>query len=582
MIFIVKNGIISYNSKQYNYNNERIISYMDNTRMAQLLFKNIEKTPEDYEKLYPERKLSEGAKVTRFAPSPTGFLHIGSLFAAFVSQRAAKATDGIFYLRIEDTDKKREVENGVTGIVTGLNEFGIVPDEGMLNETDEKGSYGPYIQSKRTSIYQSYVKSLVEQGMAYPCFMTEEEIAAVREKQEKEKKLPGIYGEFAKYRDITVEEAQRRIENGEEYVVRLKSPGKPDGKVSFKDGVKGKIEMPENILDIVLLKKDGTPTYHFAHAVDDHLMHTTDVTRGDEWISSTPIHLQLFRVLGFKAPKYSHISPIMKEDSETGGKRKLSKRKDPEAAVSFYSEAGYPKEAVLEYLMTIANSNYEDWKIANPTLKLDEFKFTFGKMSKAGALFDLLKLNDISKNYISILSAEKVFDKTIKWSEEYDKELYSILSDDEDYAKSIFAIERGNAKPRKDIAKWSDVKDYIAYFYHEMWDRKRDLPDNLSNGDMLDILESYKDVYDADGSAEEWFPALRTMAESMGYAKTPKLYKKTPELFKGHVGDVAGVIRAAVTGRRNTPDLYEIMQVLGADEVIKRIDETIEMLRGMD
>lgn len=551
---------------------------MDNKQMAQLLFPRIDKTPADYEAMYPERNLPEGARVTRFAPSPTGFLHFGSLFAAFVSQKAAKASGGIFYLRIEDTDKKREVENGISGMVNGLKDFGIIPDEGMLNETEEKGEYGPYIQSKRTPIYQAYVKSLVEQGLAYPCFMTEEEISAVRERQEAEKELPGIYGDYAKYRGISYEEAKAKIDAGEEYVVRLLSPGKPDGKVSFKDAVKGKIEMPENILDVVLLKKDGTPTYHFAHAVDDHLMRTTDVTRGDEWISSAPIHLQLFRVLGFKAPRYAHISPIMKEDAETGGKRKLSKRKDPEAAVSYYSSVGIPKEAVLEYLLTIANSNYEDWKLANKNADPSEFTFSLSKMSKAGALFDLVKLTDISKNYISTLSAEEVYDKATEWAQTNDEVLYRLLTEDENYAKSIFAIERGNAKPRKDIAKWDEVKNYIAYFYDELWDRKRDMPENISNEDIRLILETYEKLYDHDAPAENWFPTLRDMAESMGYAKTPKLYKKTPELFKGHVGDVAGVIRAAVTGRRNTPDLYEIMQTLGRDEVMKRISEAIGMI----
>ncbi len=548
--------------------------------MAQLLFPDITKTPDDYEKEYPNRDLPEGAKVTRFAPSPTGFLHIGSLFAAFVSQRAAKATDGVFYLRIEDTDKKREVENGVTGMVEGLNDFGIYPDEGMIDEVNSKGAYAPYIQSKRTPIYQAYVKALVEQGMAYPCFMTEEEISAVREKQEHEKVLPGIYGEYAKYRDITPEEAKKLIDEGREYVVRLKSPGKPDGKVSFKDAVKGTIEMPENILDVVLLKKDGTPTYHFAHAVDDHLMHTTDVTRGDEWISSAPIHLQLFRVLGFKAPRYAHISPIMKEDAETGGKRKLSKRKDPEAAVTYYKETGFPKEAVLEYLMTIANSNFEDWRRANAAAPLDEFKFSLSKMSKAGALFDLVKLNDISKNYISTLDKETVYNEAVEWAKDYNKKLYDILTADEEYAKTIFGIERGNAKPRKDIAKWSDIEDYIAYFYNDIWDRQRDFAENVSNADAIEIIEEYKKLYDPAAPSEDWFPTVRDMAEKLGFAKAPKEYKKNPDMYKGHVGDVAGVIRVAATGRRNTPDLCEILHTLGADEVEKRFDEAIKILKG--
>lgn len=545
--------------------------------MAELLFGNITKTPEDYESMYPKRNLGEGAVVTRFAPSPTGFLHFGGLFAAFIEKTAARTSNGIFYLRIEDTDKKREIENGVSFIVKGLDDFGIEIDEGMLSETEEKGVYGPYTQSKRTEIYQSFVKSLVEKGLAYPCFMTEEELAQIREKQESEKLLPGVYGKFAKYRDISVEEAEKRIKNGDEYVVRLKSPGSEDKRVKFKDVIKGEIEMPENILDVVLLKKDGTPTYHFAHAVDDHLMRTTHVIRGDEWISSVPIHLQLFYVLGFKAPKYAHISPIMKE--ENGGKRKLSKRKDPEAAVSFYDKAGYPSGAVWEYLMTLANSNYEDWRIANPKEDIESFKFTFSKMSKAGALFDIVKLNDVSKNYISTLNAEEVYDLVTAWAKDNNEKLYTLLVDDEEYAKSIFAIERGNAKPRKDIAKWEDVENYVSYFYGELWDRKRDFADNLSNADMIEIIEKYKEVYDENSTADEWFPTLREMAVELGYAKSPKDYKKEPEAYKGHVGDAAGVIRAAVTGRRNTPDLYEILQVLGKDEVIRRFDEAIELLK---
>lgn len=549
-----------------------------NKQMAELLFGDITKTPEDYEKMYPERNLEEGAVVTRFAPSPTGFLHFGGLFAAFIEKTAAKTTNGVFYLRIEDTDKKREVENGVSLIVKGLNDFGIDIDEGMISETEEKGVYGPYIQSKRTQIYKAYVKSLVEKGLAYPCFMTEDELSKIREKQESEKKLPGIYGEYAKYRDITVGEAEKRIKNGDEYVVRLKSPGQEDKRIKFKDVIKGEIEMPENILDVVLLKKDGTPTYHFAHVVDDHLMRTTHVIRGDEWISSVPIHLQLFWLCGLKAPKYAHISPIMKE--ENGGKRKLSKRKDPEAAVDYYSSVGYPKGAIWEYLMTLANSNYEDWRLANKDADIEEFKFSFKKMSKAGALFDMVKLSDVSKNYISKLSAEEVYDMVTDWAQANNEKLYKLLVNDEEYAKSIFAIERGNAKPRKDIASWSDVENYVSYFYSELWDRELDFADNLSKDDMIEILEHYRDVYNENDSAEDWFPRVRDMAVTLGYAKAPKEYKKNPDDYKGHVGDVSGVIRVAATGRRNTPDLYEILQVLGNDEVLKRFDEAIDKLRG--
>lgn len=550
---------------------------MDNKKLAQLLFPNITNTPEDYENKYPKRNLPAGAKVTRFAPSPTGFLHIGGLFAAFISERAARKTGGVFYLRIEDTDKKREVENGVEGIVKGLQNFGIKIDEGMMTETDSIGNYGPYTQSRRREIYQTYCKSLVEKGYAYPCFCTAEELDVVRKEQEQNKKNPGYYGEFAKCRNLSYEEIEQRIKDGMPYVVRLKSPGSEDTRIKFDDAIKGEIEMPENVQDIVLLKTDGIPTYHFAHAVDDHLMGTTDVIRGDEWISSAPIHLQLFEILGFDAPRYAHISPIMKEDAETGGKRKLSKRKDPEAAVTFYHETGYPKEAVLEYLMTIANSNYEEWRTENPDADRDSFDFKLSNMSKAGALFDLVKLNDISKNYISRLDKDTVFESTLEWAEKYNPDFAKVLSADREYAVKIFGIERGNEKPRKDIAKWQDTVYYTDYFYNSP--TEYEWAENLTKTDMADILANYKNVYSADETSDEWFPKVRAMAEEMGYAKAPKLYKKNPDDFKGHVGDVASVIRVAVTGRRNTPDLYEIMQVLGYEEVIKRIDAAIESLK---
>ena len=550
---------------------------MDNKRLAELLFGDITKTPEDYENAYPKRDLKDGAKVTRFAPSPTGFLHIGGLFAAFVSHLAAKRSGGVFFLRIEDTDKKREVENGVTGIVQGLRNFGIEIDEGMLTETESIGNYGPYTQSMRKEIYQTYAKSLVEKGLAYPCFCTAEELDEIRKNQEEKKQNPGYYGEFAKCRDLTLEEIEEKINAGMPYVLRLKSPGDESKRISFNDAIKGEIEMPENVQDIVLLKTDGIPTYHFAHAIDDHLMGTTDVIRGDEWISSAPVHLQLFEILGFKAPQYAHIAPVMKEDEETGGKRKLSKRKDPEAAVTYYHESGYPKEAVLEYLLTIANSNFEEWRMANPDLSKDEFEFSLSNMSKAGALFDLMKLNDISKNYICKLTKEEVYDLTLLWAEISNPEFAKLLSDNKDYAVSIFGIERGNEKPRKDIAKWEDTVDYCAYFFKKP--ESYEWAENIGKADVIEILETYKTVYDKNETAEEWFPKVRDMAESLGYAKAPKMYKKDPDSFKGHVGDVATAIRIAVTGRRNSPDLYEIIQVLGYDEFLSRIDLAIDNLR---
>ena len=550
---------------------------MDNNKLAELLFSDIKKTPADYEAKYPKRNLQEGACVTRFAPSPTGFLHIGGLFAAFVGERTAKKSGGVFYLRIEDTDKKREVENGVTGIVKGLADFGIEIGEGMVTETESIGNYGPYMQSQRKEIYQAYCKDLVKRGLAYPCFCSAEELDQIRQQQEKNKQNPGYYGEFAKCRNLSFEEIEEKIKSGESYVLRLKSPGKEDNRIQFCDAIKGEIEMPENVQDIVLLKTDGIPTYHFAHAVDDHLMRTTDVIRGDEWISSAPIHLQLFDILGFDAPRYAHISPIMKEDQETGGKRKLSKRKDPEAAVSYYHEVGYPKEAVLEYLLTIANSNFEEWRTANPDLNIDDFDFKLSNMSKAGALFDLMKLNDISKNYICTLKKEEVFDRTLSWAETYCTDFAELLKNNKDYAIKIFGIERGNEKPRKDIAKWQDTVEYTKYFFEEP--KEFEWQENLSKEDMIEILTEYKSVYNEAETAEEWFPKVREMAEKLGYAKAPKMYKKNPDDFKGHVGDVASVIRVAVTGRRNTPDLYEIIQVLGYSEFIKRIERAISLLK---
>ncbi|MBR4723622.1 MAG: glutamate--tRNA ligase [Clostridia bacterium] len=550
---------------------------MDNERLAELLFSDIEKIPADFEAKYRERSLPAGARVTRFAPSPTGFLHIGGLFAAFVGERTAKRSGGVFYLRIEDTDKKREVENGVAGIVKGLADFGITIDEGMINESESVGDYGPYMQSRRKEIYRTYCKDLVKRGLAYPCFCTEEEIDAIRKEQERRKQNPGYYGEFAKCRNLSYEEIEENIKSGKPYVVRLKSAGDENKRIKFDDAIKGEIEMPENVQDIVLLKTDGIPTYHFAHAVDDHLMRTTDVIRGDEWISSAPIHLQLFEVLGFDCPRYAHISPIMKEDIETGGKRKLSKRKDPEAAVSYYHEAGYPKEAVLEYLLTIANSNFEEWRAQNPSAKRDDFDFKLSNMSKAGALFDLMKLNDISKNYICTLPKEEVFERTLAWASAYNKDFAELLNSNKDYALKIFGIERGNEKPRKDIAKWEDTVEYTKYFFREP--ENFEWQENLEKEDMIEILTEYKKVYNEFETQEEWFPKVREMAERLGYAKAPKMYKKNPDDFKGHVGDVASVIRVAVTGRHNTPDLYEIIQVLGYDEFIKRIDRAISLLK---
>ena len=430
-----------------------------------------------YEEKYPRRDLKEGAIVTRFAPSPTGFVHIGGLYQSLIAKKLAKQTDGVFFLRIEDTDQKREVENGVVNIINSLKDFGLEPDEGMISETEEKGNYGPYKQSERKEIYQAYAKYMISQGKAYPCFCTPEEGEELRKKQEDAKVRPGYYGVWAKCRHLTIEEMAEKIKNGESYIIRFKSPGREDIKIKHKDVIKGNVEFPENDQDIVIIKADGLPTYHFAHAVDDHLMGTTLVIRGDEWLSSVPLHLQLFYELGFKAPKYAHIAPIMKNDN--GNKRKLSKRKDEEAAVSYYEEQGIPEEAVKEYLLNIANSTFENWRRANPDKDISEFQLQINKMSVSGALFDMVKLLDVGKTVISKFTAEKVYEEALKWAKRHDSELEKVLGDKE-YSLKVFGIERSNKKPRKDIAKWSDVKDNIEYMYDELfYSKKQDYPYQL-------------------------------------------------------------------------------------------------------
>ena len=544
--------------------------------LADLIFPNA-KEISYYEEKYPERNLKEGAVVSRFAPSPTGFVHIGGLYQALVAKEMTKKTDGIFFLRVEDTDQKREIENGVTGIVNSLKDFDILPDEGMVTETEEKGSYGPYKQSLRKEIYQAYAKYLLEQGKAYPCFCTTEEVEEIRKKQEAAKIRPGYYGVWAKCRNLTVEEAAEKIKNGENYIIRFKSPGREDRKIKHHDIIKGNVDFPENDQDIVIIKADGLPTYHFAHAVDDHLMRTTHVIRSDEWLSSVPLHLQLFHELGFKAPKYAHISPIMKNDN--GNKRKLSKRKDPEAAVSYYKEEGIPVNAVKEYLLNIANSTFENWRRANPDKSLDEFDFNLNKMSVSGALFDMVKLLDIGKTVISKMSAEDVYEKALEWSKEYDKELEEMLQDKE-YSLKVFGIERGNKKPRKDISKWADVKNSIIYMYDNKFlnnDISYEYGKISDKEEINKLLKSYiEEYFDISDDKETWFNKIKDLSEKYDYAREVKEFKANPENYPGHVGDVSTVLRVALTGRQNTPDMYEIMKVLGKDSVINRLNQAIK------
>ncbi len=545
----------------------------DNIALANLLLPNIDKTPEYYENLYPVRNLPEGARVVRVAPSPTGYLHLGTLFAALVNRITATSSGGVFFTRIEDTDKKREIEGGIENIIDGLNRFGITIDEGFFSGTNQRGDYGPYQQSLRAEIYQTYVKDLIIKGYAYPCFCTAEELEAVREIQESQKIRTGYHGKWAKHRDITFEEAKALIDEGKPFVIRLKSPGNEENKVIFEDGIKGKIEMPENDEDFVLLKSDGIPTYHFAHAIDDHLMHTTHVMRGDEWISSVPKHIQLFKLLGFKLPKFAHISPIMKLDN--GAKRKISKRKDPEAAVHFFAEQGFPSENVIEYLMTIAASDFEDWRRCNPTASYKDFKFNLKKMSVSGALFDEVKLLDVSKNRICLLSSEQVYDYVTAWGAEFDKGFYEILTKDPEYTKAVFAIDRDVPKPRKDIAKWNEVKDYFSYMFDELYTPDFTLPENISKEDAIAFLNEYKAVYSDTDDKQTWFNKIKEIAPKLNFASETKEYKANPDAYKGHAGDLSTVLRIAITGRRNTPDLCSIMQVLGKDKCVERIENAI-------
>ncbi len=536
--------------------------------LAELLFPNINKTRDYYEKLYPERNLKEGAMVTRFGPSPTGFVHMGSLFGSFIDSIYAKQSGGVFFLRIEDTDQKRSVENGIEGIFSDLNNFDIIPDE----STVVGGNYGPYIQSERAEIYQTYVKDLIINGLAYPCFMTEEELAAIREEQEINKVRTGVYGIYAADRDLSLEEIKTKLANKEEYVIRLKSPGNPKNTIELNDLIKGKMKFPENDEDFVLLKKDGIPTYHFAHAIDDHLMHTTHVIRGDEWVSSVPKHIQLFNILGFKMPYFCHHAPITKKDEETGTIRKLSKRKDPEAAVSYYDEVGIPIEAVKLYLATILNSNFEEWYLQNTDKSFKDFKFTFDKMAVGGTSFDLEKLTNIAKTYFSRKSGEEVFEETLIWANKHDPEYAQILESNKQLMIDFLNIEKDSERPRKDIAKYSDVKEEFSYAVDSLF--KAEAYSKLESEKTYDssLITNYvKNVLNLEVTNEEWFTAIKEFSSNNGYAASPKDYKKNPENYKGHVGDVCEAIRVIVTGRTKSPDLFSIMKILGKDKIIERI-----------
>lgn len=548
---------------------------MDYNKLAELLFPNTENDTQVFETMYPKRKLPNGAKVTRLAPSPTGFIHLGNLFSAFADERLAHKSGGVFYLRIEDTDDKRYVEGAVETIIGVLEYFNIKFDEGAGIDGD-KGIYKPYHQSRRAEIYQSYVKQLVATGFAYPCFLTEEEISEIRKKQEAVKANPGIYGEWAVCRNLSFEEIEEKLKAGTPYVIRLKSKGDADAApdqvrtVSINDAVRGELIMPENTMDIVILKATGIPTYHFAHVVDDHLMRTTHVIRGEEWLSSLPIHVELFELMGWELPIYCHTAHLMKMD-EGGKKRKLSKRKDPELSLDYYRQDGYFPQAVREYLMTVLNSNFEEWRIANPDADVEEFEFSAEKMSSSGALFDLVKLHDVCKDVLVKLPADEIFDFMTDWAEKYRSELYPIFAENREYIMKILDIGRNGDKPRKDLIYASQIFEFIKYFFDEYFVIEDKLPENVPQEDVKPILEGYLARYNHSDDRSEWFDKIRMLAVELGYAAKPKDFKKNPGIYKGHVGDVSTVIRLAITGRTQSPDIWEIQNILGEERTASRV-----------
>ena len=546
---------------------------MNYAQLAELLFPNIEKTPAEIEAMYPARVLPEGAKVTRLGPSPTGFIHLGNLYGAFVDERLAHQSGGVFYLRIEDTDDKRYVEGAVEIIINSLKFFGINFDEGAGLDGDT-GAYGDYTQSKRGPIYQSFAKKLVAEGKAYPCFLTEDEIAEIRAGQEAAKVNPGIYGQYAKHRDLTMEEIEANIASGKPYVIRLKSQGNPDQtgddvkKFAVEDAIRGTLEMPENFMDVIILKATGIPTYHFAHVVDDHLMRTTHVVRGAEWLPSLPIHVELFQALGWEVPIYCHTAQLMKLDEE-GNKRKLSKRKDPELSLDYYRNQGYHPAAVREYLLTILNSNFEEWRMENPGAPIDEFAFTTEKMSNSGALFDLNKLNDISKDVLLKIPASELYDFLKGWAEEFKPEIMHIF-EDRAYLERILDLGRNEAKPRKDHIYAQQMVEFISYFFDDMFKIEDEMPAEAL-ADVPEILKAYLETYDHSDDQSQWFEKIRTITGDLGYAVKPKDFKKHPEEYKGHVGHVSTAIRIALMGRSQSPDVWEIQQILGEERTRARI-----------
>ena len=538
---------------------------MTRKEYSEFLVPNVEHDVAYYENKYPARVLEEGAMVTRFAPSPTGFVHMGSLYASFIDLQMAKQSKGVAYLRIEDTDQKREVENGIEGIIKDFKNLGISFNEGP----SYGGEYGPYVQSERGDIYRAYVRKLIEEDLAYPCFCTPEDLDEQRHIQELEKERIGYYGTWAKCRSLSMDEVIEKINNGEKYIIRLKSPGSFSNKVVLHDLIKGNIEMPENDIDIVILKSDNLPTYHLAHAVDDHLMHTTHVIRGDEWVASWPIHEQLFKVLKFELPNYAHIAPITVKEGNTI--RKISKRKDPEAAVSYYHKLGIPTEVIRLYLATINNSTFEAWYLQNPDKTIDDFTFEFDKCPIGGSLFDIQKLISISKVYFSALKATKVYEGALEYTKEYDAEFNELLTKYKEYSINVLNIEKEVTRPRKDISAYSDVRNYTWYMFDELYFKEAKF--ELDKEYNIDLLKDYFDNYfDESDSKDDWFNKIKELAPKYNYASETKAYKQEPEKYVGHIGDVCEAIRVAITSLKATPDLYEILKLLGKERALKRIE----------
>ena len=548
---------------------------MDYNKLAELLFPHIAKNPEEYETIYPKRELPEGAKVTRLGPSPTGFIHLGNLYGAFVDERLAHQSNGVFYLRIEDTDDKRYVEGAVDIIIDSLRFFGINFDEGATKQ-GSLGEYGPYYQSERGEVYQCFAKELVKKGQAYPCFLTAEEIEEIRAKQEENKENPGIYGKYAVSRDLSYETIEENIKTGKPYVIRLKSDGSTDlppeemRHISIEDGIRGTLTMPENNQDVVILKANGIPTYHFAHVIDDHFMRTTHVVRGAEWLPSLPIHVELFEKTGFEMPIFCHTAQLMKIDEETGAKRKLSKRKDPELSLDYYRNEGYHPAAVREYLLTILNSNYEEWRMENPDADIEEFEFSAEKMSNSGALFDLNKLNDVSKDTLVRIPASELREFMIGWSREFKPEIAPLFEADAEYIEKILDLGRTGDKPRKDLVYAKQIFEFISYFFDDYFKVEDEMPENAKD-DVKVILAEYLETYDHSDDQSAWFDKIRAITEKLGYAVRPKDFKKNPDMYKGHVGDVSTVIRIALMGRAQSPDVWEIQQILGEERTRERI-----------